>query len=219
MCIPAKVFDGIAKAMKGFLDVGTPIFLIEEISESRPFIRILQSFTGRGKNQLFILKECLETGQKLSFEFIPENPHWNKEIFLYFPDFMAGGKSAAGNNTVHMHMISDLLVPGMEYLDDPGCCAEVLFAFGKFQKCFGAASVEKAIEKLLVAVKQGIQIMRKGKNHMEVRGVNDFSPAFIHPDLFLHGLAVGAVAVTAGIIVEFNMAAVRALGKIDPKFP
>ncbi len=219
VCIPAKIFDGIAKSVEGFFDVGAPVFFVKGIPEGSPFIRIPELFTGGGESQLSFLEKILKSGKKFPLELIPEDFHPEKEVFLYFPDLMVRGQAAAGNNTVHMHMISDLLIPGMEYLDDPGCCAEVLFAFGKFQKCFGAASVEKAIEKLLVAVKQGIQIMRKGKNHMEVRGVNDFSPAFIHPGLFLHGLAVGAVAVTAGIIVEFNMAAVRALGKIDPKFP
>lgn len=56
--------------------------------------------------------------------------------------------------------------------------------------------------------------MREGKYHMKVRGVNDFSPAFIYPDLFLYGLAVRAAAVTAGIIVEFDMPAVRTLGNM-----
>lgn len=131
---------------------------------------------------------------------------------------MVRGEPAAGNNTVHMHMIMKLLIPGMEYLDDSGCCAEVLFVFREFQKCFGAASVEKPIEKLLVAVKQGIQFMGKGKYHMKVRGVNHLGPAPVDPDFFLYGLAVGAVAATAGILMEFDMAAVRALGKIDSKF-
>lgn len=79
--------------------------------------------------------------------------------------------------------------------------------------------MKKAIEKLLVAVEQGIQFMWKSKDHMKVRGVNDLSPAFIDPDLFLYSLTVGAVPVTAGIIVEFGMPTVGALGNIYPEFP
>lgn len=219
VCIPAKIFDGIAKSIEGFFDVGAPVFLVKGIPEGSPFIGIPQLYAGGWESQRSFLEEILKAGKKFPLEFIPEDSHPEKEVFLYFSDLMARGEPAAGNNTVHMHMIMKLLVPGMEYLDDPGCCAEVLFVSGEFQKCFGAASVEKPIEKLLVAVKQGVQFMRKGKHHMEVRGVNDFRPAFIHPDLFLHGLAAGAVAVAAGIIVELGMPAVRALGNIDPKFP
>ena len=78
--------------------------------------------------------------------------------------------------------------------------------------------MEKPVEKLLVAQEQWVQFMRKGENHMEVGGIDDFCPAFIHPDLFEDSLAVGAVAVAAGIIVEFRMPAVRALGNIDSEF-
>lgn len=49
--------------------------------------------------------------------------------------------------------------------------------------------------------------MRKSKYHMEIRRVNDLSPALIHPEFLLHSLTVGAVTVAAGIIVKFNMTA------------
>ena len=53
--------------------------------------------------------------------------------------------------------------------------------------------------------------MRECKYHMEIGNVNDFSPAFIHPDLFIHSLTVGTVAVTAGIIMKLNVSAIRTL--------
>ena len=60
--------------------------------------------------------------------------------------------------------------------------------------------------------------MWKGEYHMEVGSINDFCPAFVYPDLLIHSLTVWAAAVTAGIIVEFRMPAVRALGNIDSEF-
>lgn len=78
--------------------------------------------------------------------------------------------------------------------------------------------MEKPVEKLLVAQEQWVQFMRKGENHMEVGSIDDFCPAFVHPDFLIHSLAVGAAAVAAGIIVEFRMPAVRALGNIDSEF-
>ena len=115
------------------------------------------------------------------------------------------------------HFLSEFLIPGMKNLNNPGCCAEPLFTGRKFKKCLGAASVQKGIEKPLVAVKQGIQFMRKRKDHMKVRGVDDFSPALVHPDFFVDGLTVRAVTVTAGIIVELQMATVLTLRNVDAK--
>ena len=45
---------------------------------------------------------------------------------------MVGGKPTTGNNAVHMNMVIDFLVPGVEHLDDPGCCSEMLFICRKF---------------------------------------------------------------------------------------
>lgn len=50
---------------------------------------------------------------------------------------------------------------------------------------------------------------------MKVRGVNDFSPAFVHPDRFVDSLTVRTVTVTAGIVMEFQMTAVRTLGNVN----
>ena len=78
--------------------------------------------------------------------------------------------------------------------------------------------MEKPIEQLLVAQEQRIQFMWKSEYHMEVGGIYDFRPAFVHPDFLIYSLAVGAAAAVAGIIVEFHMPTVRALGNIDSEF-
>lgn len=119
---------------------------------------------------------------------------------------------------MHMHMVIQFLIPCVEHLDDAGDCAEIFFVSGQFQKGFGTASVEQAVQKILVAVNKRIQFMRKSKYHMEIGCVNDLSPAFIHSDFFQDALAFGAAAVTAGIIMEFCMPAVRALADVAAEF-
>lgn len=59
--------------------------------------------------------------------------------------------------------------------------------------------------------------MGQCKNHMKVGGVDDFGPAFIHPDFFLYGLTVGAVSVTAGIVVDFHVSTVGTLTEVTAK--
>ena len=49
--VTAKVFDGIAKAVKGFLDVWTPVLFIKIVLQLFPLIRIMQIFAGRGKGK------------------------------------------------------------------------------------------------------------------------------------------------------------------------
>jgi len=78
----------------------------------------------------------------------------------------------------------------------------------------GTAFVKEAIKELLVAVKQGIEIMWECKYHMEIRGIDHLCPAFVYPDFLIDSLAARTAAVSAGIIVELDMPAVRALGNV-----
>lgn len=74
--------------------------------------------------------------------------------------------------------------------------------------------MEEAIEKLLITIEQGIQLVWKGKNHMEIRGIDHFGPAFIHPDFLIDGLTAWTVTVPAGIVMEFQMPAAGAEGDV-----
>ena len=131
MGIPAQIFNRIAKAIESFFDVRAPVFPVKGIPEFGPFIRIPEPFAGSRENQQAVLEEGLQARKKLTFEFIPEDFHPEKEIFLYFPNLMVRGKATARNNAVHMCMAVDFLVPGVEDLNDAGCCAQMLFISGK----------------------------------------------------------------------------------------
>lgn len=78
--------------------------------------------------------------------------------------------------------------------------------------------MKKAVEKLLVAIKERVQLMWEGKHHMKVWGVNDLGPALIHPEFLQDSLTVGTVAVAAGIVMEFEMAAVGTLRNVSAEF-
>lgn len=55
MCITSKIFNGIAKAVEGFLDIRAPVFLIKLILEIIPDAGIAEVLAGTGKQQLFLL--------------------------------------------------------------------------------------------------------------------------------------------------------------------
>ena len=74
--------------------------------------------------------------------------------------------------------------------------------------------MKKPIEEFLVAVCQEIEFMWKCEYHMEIRGIYDLGPSFVYPYLLIDGLAVGAAAVPAGIGMELQVPAVRALGDV-----
>ena len=215
--ISPKIFHRISEAVEGFFDVRAPVFFIKAIAKPGPFVRIPQLFTGRGKYQLAAFIKGIQFSKIFPPEFVPEDLYRDEKMIDGFTDPMVRCKPAAGNNTMHMHMIEHFLIPGMDGLYDTGRCTEVLFARREFQKGPGAASVEQSIEELLVTVDKAVQLMGKSKDDMEIRRIYHFSPPLIHPDFLIHSLAVGAVAVAAGIVMEFGMPAVGALGNVDAK--
>ncbi len=217
MCIPPQIFDGVTKTVKGLFDVRTPVFLIKMVFESFPFKGISQCFAGSGKHKLLLLMQRIQKGEIFPLKLIPQDSDRDEKLCGRLPDPAVRSKPSPRDDAVHMDMIIQFLVPGVEYLDDPGLSSKVFLVCTQFQKSFGTASMEQPVEKLLITVDQRVEFVRKCKYHMEVRGINDFRPAFIHPDFFQDGLTVGAVPVAAGIIVEFHVSAFAALADIDPK--
>ena len=159
----------------------------------------------------------VQKGEIFPFKLIPEDFDRDEKLCGRLPDPAVRSKPSPRDDAVHMDMIIQFLVPGVEYLDDPGLCSKVFLVCTQFQKCFSAALMEKAVKKLLIPVNQGIKFVRECKHHMEVRGANDFRPALVHPEFFADSLTDGTVPVTAGILVEFHVPAFPARADIDTK--
>ena len=107
----------------------------------------------------------------------------------------------------------------MEDLYDAGNSAQELSVSRKLQEGLGRTSVEEGIQKGLVGIDQGVQLGRYGKDHMEIGRVNNFGFPFVDPEFLKKCLAVRAVAVAAGIIVEVQVPAVGADGNITAQLP
>lgn len=128
--IAPKIFNGISKTVKGLLNVGAPVFFIKLIFPFFPVKGIAQLLTGRGKGKGTAFVKGRKKRHIFALELIPQDCHRNKKFTGRFTDFLISGKAAAGNNAVHMHMVIQLLVPGMQDLNDTGCCAEPLLICG-----------------------------------------------------------------------------------------
>lgn len=130
VCISSEIFDGITKAIEGLPDIWTPCFVVEDFSEFTPGIRILKPFTGSRKSQLSSVEALIKQGKKLAAKFSSENASRNEEATAASFEHSVLGESAAGNNAMDMWVEIEFLSPGVQYLDNAGCCAEVLNVSG-----------------------------------------------------------------------------------------
>lgn len=152
MCVSAKILNSIAKSVESLFNIRTPVFVVKIVSEFRPFVGVTEFFTGRGKYQLPLFIKGIQFSEIFSPEFIPENFDRNEKRTFTFSYLLVCSQSATRNDTVHVYMISDLLIPGMQDMYNARYCTEPLFIGRKFQKCLGAASVQKTVKKLLVTI-------------------------------------------------------------------
>ena len=213
--IPSQIFDRIPETVEGFFDVWAPVFLIKAVFERLPDAGILQSTAGGRKNKFPLLVTGVQKRKIFPLELIPEYPDRDKELSGGAADPAVRSEPCPGDDAVHVDMVAQFLVPGVEHLDDPGLCPEVFFVGRQFQECLRTAFMEQPVKKLLVTEEQGVEFVRERKYHMEVRGANDFRPALVHPEFFADSLTDGTVPVTAGILVEFHVPAFAAFTDID----
>ena len=123
MGIAPKVLYGIAKAVKGFLNVGTPVRLIKLIFPFLSIDRNCAVFAGRRKSKGTICVKGGKSCQIFTFELISQNTRGDKKVFGGFSDPAVFCQPAAGNNAVHVHAVPQLLVPCVEDLYDAECFA------------------------------------------------------------------------------------------------
>lgn len=182
--ISSKIRNGVAETIEGLLYVRTPVFLVKAVAEFCPVVRVTQLLAGRGKSDFFAFIKCIKPGKVFAFKLVAQHPNRDKKAAGGFAYLMVFCQPAAGDDTVHMHMVIKFLVPRVKDLDNTGNCAEILRIGGQFKECFGTASVKKPIQKFLITVNQRIQFMWKSKDHMKVRGIDDLRPALVYPDFF-----------------------------------
>ena len=104
-------------------------------------------------------------------------------------------------------MIHEVLPPGVEDADHSYPCTEMPGITGECHERFGDRTEKKIVQDLLVHGDEGIQCRGDGEDHMEVRNRQEILTARLDPLLFPQGLALGAVAVPAGVIRYLQMAA------------
>ena len=73
MGVASKVFHGIAKTVKGFLDIRAPVLFIKCIVPFLPYRRILPVFTGGRKSKGTILVQRLQESQIFALELVTKH--------------------------------------------------------------------------------------------------------------------------------------------------
>ena len=113
---------------------------------------------------------------------------------------MIQGQSAGGDKTVNVKMVFEGLVPGMQHGDDSDSSLKTRAA--KLKERFADGFKQNSEQNLFVGEDQAVENVRQGKDHMEIAHRQELRGLLLKPLGFGQRLALGAVAVTAGVIAR-----------------
>lgn len=214
MGITAEIINSIAKAVKSFFYEGTPVLFVEKVAEIFPFIGIaeLEAAARKHKDPGFIV--FIKGIEELAPELCAEHLDGYEELSAAVYELHGRRKASAGDDAVDMGMVIKFLPPGMQHLYESRHSAEIFPVSRQFHKGPGGRIMEKGVKELLVGINKRVEFSRNGKNDMKVCPVNDFRTAGIYPELFKDSLAVRAVPVAAGVVMDFLVPALIADGDV-----
>jgi hypothetical protein len=97
-----------------------------------------------------------------------------------------------------MKMVLERLVPGVQYGDNPKGSAQT--ASAKLDQRLADRFKQKSQDDPLVGKDQAVELMGQGENQVKVSHRQKLGGLFFQPPSFCQGLALGTVAVAAGVV-------------------
>src|SRR5450759_3072427 len=144
----------------------------------------------------------LERGAEFTAEDLAETPYREKEVVLSgaYPLRVVLRQAAGGHHAVHVGMMLELLIPGVEDTEKADLSAEMLGVSGNLNQCFSTAAEQQTVDHCLVLQGQRRQLMGEREDHMRIGGSEQFATARGQPALARLAPTLRAVPVAARII-------------------
>jgi hypothetical protein len=134
------------------------------------------------------------------------------------PSRGVGGDPAAGGDAVDMGVMLEVLVPGVEDGEEADLGPEVVGAGGDLLQGLRGGAEEQAVDHARVRQGDRVERRRQGEDEVEIFDGQQFRLAGLHPVGGGGGLALGAVAVAAGVVGDLAVAALIAFLDVAAQF-
>ena len=118
---------------------------------------------------------------------------------------------APGNEVVYMGVVAKVTSPGLQDADHAEGAADVLGVGSEFLKGLLGSFEEEVVEGFLIAPDEVPRGCRQSESGHEVGDGQEEFPLLIDPAVDLVVLALGAVAVLTGVVLEVVFVALRAV--------
>jgi hypothetical protein len=121
-----------------------------------------------------------------------------------------GGQTASGDEAVDMRMVGERSRPGMQDGQDTDQPADIVRVCRELDQGVGGGLHEEGVQSLLVTPDDVAKFLGQGEDDVKVGYGQEFLTAFVEPSLDVIAMALGATAVSAGVVGVVLFSTVRA---------
>ena len=158
------------------------------------------------------VKGGLESGDKLAAEDTTEHFDGKEEgSACGDPVGVVQSETAGGQHAVDMGMMLQSLVPGMEHAEEADLGSKVAWIAGDLQQSCSAGVKQQVIDQPFILQGERSQFPRHGEDDVHVTGGKQLPLPRLEPAQASVALTLGAVPVSARVVRDGSMSAVRAL--------
>ena len=200
MGVSGQVFKDVLRLLNGFPHTDHPLVFVKLLFEARVLFAHLYFLLADGPCEAVDELPAEDQREGLLVEQIV--------VFAWDPSLGLGTKGTACHQAVEMKMGLELLIPGMQHADKTYFSSQ--FFFPKSDQCLRYGLKEHIEHEGFVLQDKWIELMRQGKDTVEIGDGEDFGFSDFQPSLPGYLLTLGAVAVSAGVIQNTLSAAMAA---------
>ena len=215
MGVTAQIIENLPRSSKWRFGINHPFALLHRFEVVEEGSLLLQRFDFTDELNL-VSVECFFQGlEKQTAEQARQDPHRQKEAGAARNPFAIGtgprGYPAAGDNEMDMGMVQQILSPGVEYAEKADLRAQVLGIARDGEEGFGGGMKENAVDDFPIVKGDAGDRVGEGKDDVEIFDRQQFFLPAVKPLGPLRVQALGAVAVTAGVVRNARVVALVAL--------
>jgi len=198
-------------AVKGRLAIDDPLLMVKRSPEDLKGGRFFEMSDTTREDEIPCLEAFIEMVEELPPKQCGHHPDGYEEPFAARYPSTIGGQTSPGDHAMDMGVVHEVLSPGVKDRHEPDPSAEVLRILCKVPKRFRDRAKQEVVDDLLIHDSQGIQFRGDRKDHMEVLNRQEIFASVLDPLLFPQDLALGAVAIPAGVVGYLDVPACLAL--------
>lgn len=218
MSIPGQILEHPLRRSKCRFRVDHPLGLAEPADKLIPVLGMPQRIKAPVILKLITVSQGLQLCYKPPPKQSAEHPHRQQEsVFSRDPLPPVRGKSSGRDQAVHVGMVHQGLPPGVQDGGEPNFGAKMAGISGSGQQRSGSATKQQPVKLVFILQGKRTELMRKSEHDMEVPGIQQVFGLLIQPIGLPGCLAFRAVTVTAGVIGNQLMSALRALPAMSAK--